>query len=201
MLGNLTKMVTDFTTLFDVNSLNQYTKVGGTSYTYDKNGNLTFDGTYTYSYDCENQLIEVRQGQTTIATYAYDYAGRRVSKTVSSVTTTYCYDGDQIIAEYENGTLNRKFIYGPGIDEPVCMITVAGGTETRYYYHYDGLGSVIALSNVNSQVVESYIYDSYGNTTGSSSVGNPYFFTARSRDTETGNFSKSISNLYTNTGI
>jgi RHS repeat-associated protein len=74
----------------------------------------------------------------------------------------------------------------PGIDEPVCMITVAGGTETRYYYHYDGQGSVVALSNVNKQVVESYSYDSYGNPTGSSSVGNPYFFTGRNLDTETG---------------
>lgn len=24
-----------------------------------------------------------------------------------------------------------------------------GGTNTRYYYHFDGLGSVVALSNVN----------------------------------------------------
>ena len=38
------------------------------------------------------------------------------------VTTQYCYDGDQVIAEYEDGTLKRKFIYGPGIDEPVIMI-------------------------------------------------------------------------------
>jgi RHS repeat-associated protein len=66
------------------------------------------------------------------------------------------------------------------------MIKVDGATETRYYYHYDGLGSVVALSNVNRQVVECYSYDSYGNPTGSSSVGNPYFFTGRNLDTETG---------------
>ena len=39
-----------------------------------------------------------------------------------NVTTKYCYDGDQVIAEYDgSNTLLRKFIYGPGIDEPVCM--------------------------------------------------------------------------------
>jgi RHS repeat-associated protein len=76
----------------------------------------------------------------------------------------------------------------PGIDEPVCMITVAGSTETRYYYHYDGLGSVIALSNVNKQVVERYSYDVFGEPSATSSIGNPYLFTGREYDNETGNY-------------
>lgn len=57
--------------------------------------------------------------------------------------TKYRYDGDRVITEYDgNDTLLRKFIYGPGIDEPICMIDVDGETETNYYYHYDGLGNV-----------------------------------------------------------
>ena len=47
---------------------------------------------------------------------------RRVSKTVygsPDVTTKYCYDGGQVIAEYDGSdNLLRKFIYGPGINEP-----------------------------------------------------------------------------------
>ncbi|MHC4637755.1 MAG: hypothetical protein ACYTBV_09675 [Planctomycetota bacterium] len=42
----------------------------------------------------------------------------------------------------------RKYIYGPGIDQPICMIAVDGETETRYYYHFDGLGSIAALQNL-----------------------------------------------------
>jgi hypothetical protein len=33
------------------------------------------------------------------------------------------------------------------------MIVVDGQTQARYYYHFDGLGSVVALSNVNGQIV------------------------------------------------
>ena len=87
-LGNRTKVTNGSEISYQSNQLNQYTTIGGTSYSYDVNGNLTYDGVYTYIYDCENRLIEVKQGTTTIATYAYDYAGRRVSKTQYAIRNT-----------------------------------------------------------------------------------------------------------------
>jgi hypothetical protein len=66
-----------------------------------------------------------------VASYRYDFAGRRISKTVGGVTTKYVYDGDQVIAEYERDDVNevdvlvRKFVYGPGVDEPICMVDIA----------------------------------------------------------------------------
>ena len=72
---------------------------------------------------------------------------RRVIKDVNGTVTKYCCDGDQVIAEYDgNDTLLRKFIYGPGIDEPIITIDVTDSNAV-YYYHFDGLGSVAALSN------------------------------------------------------
>ena len=135
-----------------------------------------------------------------MAEYAYDYLGRRVSKTDYTLSpirsTLYCYDGDQIIAEYDgSGNLLRKFIYGPGIDEPIMMIDAS--TSSRYYYHYDGLGSVVALSNNDGEIVETYSYDVFGtaiirDASGSvisvSSVANSYMFTGREYDSETGNY-------------
>lgn len=66
--------------------------------------------------------------------------------------------------------------------------------QKRYYYHYDGLGSVIAISNNYGIVVEKYEYDVYGNTVirapsyqqlTESKHANPYLFTGRRFDTET----------------
>jgi len=160
---------------------------------------LTDDGTYKYYYDCENRLTDVNDvNDDPIASYKYDYAGRRVLRFTShdSRTTKYCYDGDQVIAEYDGSdTLLRKFVYGPGIDEPVCMIDVADGNKV-YYYHFDDLGSVIALTDTSGTFVEYYEYDVFGEPTiwdaiaqeivESSVVGNPYMFTGRRFDDETG---------------
>jgi RHS repeat-associated protein len=83
----------------------------------------------------------------------------------------------------------RRFVYGPGIDQPVRMdvATAPGGPSfTKYYYHLDGLGNVIALSNAAGTVVEQYAYDAYGLPSTTSAVGNPYLFNARCYDSETG---------------
>lgn len=183
-LGNRTSVVNGGTTQYIANRLNQYTRVGVTNYIYDVNGNLTSDGTRSYSYDCENRMISSTVPNPRY--YKYDFSGRRVRKHfLGTLTTTkYCYDGDQVIAEYGYypGQLLRKYVYGPGIDEPICMISSSG----TYYYHFDGLGSVVALSNVNSQIVERYSYNVFGEPNRVSSVGNPYMFTGRNYDYETG---------------
>ena len=78
------------------------------------------------------------------------------------------------------------------IDEPVCMINVdTSGNETLYFYHYDGLGSVIALSDTSGNIVGQYAYTPFGlptitTTSGYTSPGNPYMFTGRRYDPETG---------------
>jgi len=153
-----------------------------------------------YAYDCENRLTDVNDGDNErVAKYEYDYQGRRIMKTTYDTnhepqgTSRYVYDGDQIIAEYNSsGTLLRKYVYGPGIDEPMCMIDSGGG---KSYYHFDRLGSVVALSNTNSLIIERYSYDVFGRPTirniqgniiATSAVGNPYMFTGREYDAESG---------------
>ena len=186
-VGNWTSVYTGTTTTYSHNRLNQYTAVGSVTPTYDSKGNITsgYGGGLTLAYDCENRLTTAGS-----VSYAYDWLGRRVSRTVSGGTTTYVYDGGQIIAEYNGGTLLRKYIYGPGIDEPVCMVA-SGGT---WYYHFDGLGSVAALTDSGGTLVEKYRYDAFGATTilapnnqtrTTSLYGNRFMFTGREWDSTT----------------
>ena len=55
-----------------------------------------------------------------------------------------------------------------------------------YYYHYDGLGSVLSLSDSTGTVSESYLYDAFGKPAAISTIGNCYMFTGREYDAETG---------------
>ena len=47
--------------------------------------------------------------------------------------------------------------YGPRVDESVCMIDAADSNAV-YYYHFDGLGSVVALTDANGTCVQTYEY-------------------------------------------
>jgi len=191
------------------NWLNQYGSIqpaGQSPYDldYDASGNLTNDGSFVYTYDPENRLLTVVQGATPIAIYTYDAMERRISKYIDETdsTTTYVYNRSQVIAEYEDDgiigpVLARKFIYGPWIDEPVCMMIPSGRTNAGlYFYFFDGLGSVVALVNSSGNIVERYEYEAYGKVTignadfsqtfTKSQYGNPFMFTGRYYDDESG---------------
>jgi RHS repeat-associated protein len=67
------------------------------------------------------------------------------------------------------------------------MIEAAGGYAGTYYYHYDALGSVVALSDADGDTVQVYEYDVYGQVAASdANHPNPFLFTGRRFDTETG---------------
>ncbi|MEG3807009.1 hypothetical protein DBT53_004425, partial [Aerococcus mictus] len=84
---------------------------------------------------------------------------------LSYETSTSCLlDGDREIAEYDGtgATLLRRYVYGPGIDEPVLRVEVNGLSLTRYYTHQDALGSVVAVTDSSGAVAEKDSYGVYG---------------------------------------
>jgi len=183
------------------NNLNQYASLAGQSgmfgtsgrtFTHDANGNLTSDGRWSYTYDSENRLLAANDNGAGVATYAYDPLGRRRSKNVTGEgTTTYLLDGDEEIAEYNGSTLTLRYVYGPAIDDRVAMVSYnSSGTETgRYFYHTDRQGSLAALTNASGTVTETHAYSPYGeelNAPPPQPAGNPYRFTGRRLDRETG---------------
>ena len=171
------------------NTLNQYTSLTSfdlpqtTTLTSDANGNLTDHGTARhYTYDSENRLLSASASGMS-SQYTYDPFGRRLSKTVNGTTTRFLYDGDQVLADTTSaGTVQATYVFGPGIDEPLRMIR---GAVTSYY-HADGLGNLIALSNTDGTLAESTTYDVFGKPSTTSTLGNRFLFTGREYDTEIG---------------
>jgi RHS repeat-associated protein len=171
---------------FSPNSLNQYTSAMGEAIVHDGNGNMSSNGTNNYVHDAVNRLVTATI-DTTTWTYAYGPLDRRMSKADGTNTVQYLYDNNRAVAEYNgSGTLLRKYIYGPGLDEPIMMIVPGDPNETVYYYHADSQGTIIGLTNDSGAWVEKYAYTLYGKPAAASTVGNPYMYTGRRLDVETG---------------
>ncbi len=175
------------------NDDNEYASVDGTAYTYDNNGNLTSDGIKDYIYDWADRLIQVENSGQVLAAYTYDALNRRVTRVVGTEATTFVYDGSDVIEEYTDGVFDRSFVYGSTIDEPILLET--GGL--LYYYVAGRQGSVRVIADDTGALVESYEYSPFGLmtiydnqdqdiTVTGSTIDNPFGYTARRWDAESG---------------
>jgi RHS repeat-associated protein len=117
-------------------------------------------------------------------TFKYDPLGRRVYKSSSAATSIYAYDGDNMVEETNSsGTAVARYEQTEEIDEPLGMLRSAATS----YYESDGLGSITSLSNGSGSLAQTYTSDSFGKQTASSgSLVNPFQYTGRESDTETG---------------
>ncbi len=169
--------------------------------TYDNKGNQNQDHRgRALTLDFDNQLVSVdSSGQ--LVSFTYDAIGRRVGKLIETDTTVYVYSDDQVVAEYSNnnsGSLSpdRKYVYGRYLDEVLLMLSDTGNGEEPFYYHYNRRNSVIGVTDDMGDVAERYHFTPYGRTAilapdgltkrSLSTIGNPYLFTGRRMDGETG---------------
>jgi RHS repeat-associated protein len=157
--------------------------------TYDYNGNTQSKtdsmGTTSYTWDFENRLTSVTlPGTGGTVSFAYDPFGRRIKKVTSSGTSIFAYDGDNLVEETNSsGAVLARYENTQNIDVPLAMLRSAATS----YYHADGLGSVTSLSNAAGSIANTYAYDSFGKLMASTgSLVNPFRYTARESDTETG---------------
>ena len=171
---------------YDLND--RLTSQGGTTYSYDENGNTlteTLDAKVkTYSYDVKNKLIGVSTTKADVevssSAYSYNINGIRDSKTEGGVTTSYVVDSNrdyaQVLEEIVDGLSTVTYSYGHDL--------VSQNREGDFrFYQYDGLGSTRGLSNSAGVVTDSYDYEAFGevlNETGS--TDNNYKFTGEQFD-------------------
>jgi RHS repeat-associated protein len=155
----------------------------------DHNGNtqtkVVGTNTTSYAWDYENRLSSVTlPGSGGTVSFKYDPFGHRIYKSSSAGTSIYAYDGENLIEETNGaGAVVARYSQTQNIDEPLAMLR--GGATS--FYEEDGLGSVTSLSNGAGALAQSYTYDSFGKQTASSgSLTNPFQFTARESDPETG---------------
>ena len=171
--------------LYSYNGSNELTSNSLGSYTYDNNGNTLTDAQgRSFTWDFENRMMQATNPGVGTTTFKYDPFGRRIQKSGPLGTTNYLYDGLDLIDEVDSGgSASARYAQGPGIDQPLA--TLRAGTVA--YYQQDGVDSVTSLSTSASAIVNTYSYDSFGRSTASSSgLVNPFQFTGREFDPESG---------------
>ncbi|MCW2404397.1 RHS repeat-associated protein [Sphingobium sp. B1D7B] len=146
------------------NGLNQYSTVGSLNYAYDTRGNLINDGTSSenYVYSSDNYLLAGPGGRT----FSYDPMGRLYESYFvdgsTAKTTRRAYDGLNLIAEYNaSNALQRRYVHGPGTDDPIVWYEGSGTTDRRFM-QADERGSIVAISDNSGANIVINRYDEYG---------------------------------------
>ncbi len=179
--------------IFD--SANRLLEDAAFTYVYDNNGNRIartdkVSGSVTeYEYDADGRLIRILEKTdilsppTQTTAYRYDGLGRRIQKDVNGVVTSYVYDGKNILLEFDgSGALLARYAHGLNVDEPLVM--ERGGAP--FFYHRDALGSVQEITDSTGAVAQAYIYDAFGGVQAATALENPFAFTGREFDPESG---------------
>jgi RHS repeat-associated protein len=82
----------------------------------------------------------------------------------SGSVTRFLYDGDALVGEYDGaGTLIRRYMHGPGTDEPILWDEgqAMNCTGTKFL-HTNHQGSIIAIADCNGNRTNINSYDEHG---------------------------------------
>ena len=172
---------TSSTAVYDISDRMTSRTSGGVTVTpvWDKAGNLTSDGSRTYSWDARGRLT----GISGVATYLYDAEGRRIKTTpTTGSAASVVYDDVDVVQEQLAGVASANLLNGPGIDEHLTRATLGTGAATSTLLT-DALGSIVALASSAGTVATRYGYTPYGaaGVTGAANT-NPYQFTGAPQD-------------------
>jgi RHS repeat-associated protein len=160
------------------NPNNAVVQWGSTTITYDADGNLTSDGVRTYIWDARNRLSSI-SGPGLTASFQYDALGRRIRKTVNSITTDFLYDGINPVQELSGGVANANVLGGLSPDQFFARIDASGA----FTFLSDALGSTLGLVDSEGNLQAQYTYEPFGrtDTTGGAS-SNSLRYTGREDD-------------------
>lgn len=167
--GNRTTNGAGTTATYTANS-DRLATLNGTSVSLDAAGNLTSDGTNTYTWDAAGRLKTVSRSNRLWATYFYDYKHRRSRKETTSrapqgaQTVIYHYDqNDRLIGEtLADGTPIKTYVWH---DEGLAAILNHATTPpTLLSLEMDHLGTPRVARTADGKVVWRWDSDGYGTT-------------------------------------
>lgn len=138
------------------------TSSGGIGVSHDARGNTNAIGANGYTYDSLNRLTYASPGGGT--SLYYDPLGNLFGLySHGSQTMEYWLNVEgRLIGEYDPwGGVLRRYVHGPGMDEPLVWYEGAGLTDRRWL-HADERGSIVATSDASGAALAIRAHGEFG---------------------------------------
>jgi len=166
----------------NANWKDQMTSHCGNAISYDALGNPVYFVGYTLTWNKGRQLTSF-SGNGLNITYAYDASGHRIQQVANGTTYNYTYSGDLLMRQTDNTGKVLDFQYDAGGKMVGFMYN-----GSPYYYLRNLQNDVMAITDGDGNVVGSYAYDAWGNTTISDTIAsvNPIRYRGYYQDPLTG---------------
>ena len=166
-------------------------QIKNSGYVFDARGRQTASPGHSYQWDGASRLVGIDG-----VTLAYNGANDLETRTIGGVTTRFFYNHalglTPIMAERNENTLQiqRYYVWKPG-GQLLYLIDATSGNAVRYF-HYDRVGSTLALTSGAGAVTDAYAYSPYGVLLGHTGISpQPFTFIG-----EFGVRGESAANLY-----
>ena len=164
------------------NDANQLTNRAGVTYSYDANGNQTGSSAgQALAYNAADQTTSLQSVGGSALSASYAGLNQVERRTAGATGFTNSLLG--VTAETASGTTKATTR-----DPAGALVGLRSGAD-RFYYLFDGLGSVVAVTNSSGSVTNSYTYDPFGVTTETkallTNVFNPWRYTGQYFDDAT----------------
>ncbi len=136
---------------------NRLEAAGTTAFGYDLEGQLASVNTDVYTFDYEHRMTAI-SGQQSAFSYSYNGRGERLKAIRNGVTTYYIQDlNNNVLAEADGAkSITKLYIHGQGL---LGMVTP---TDQVYSYHFNAIGSTVAMTDQSQNVVNAYAYNPFG---------------------------------------
>lgn len=157
-------------------TVNSNNRITNTAFSYELAGNMTGDGSFSYTWNAESQ-IKAAAG----VTYSYDGDGNRVQKSNGKL---YWYGvGSEVLDESDlAGNFTDEYVFFGG-----KRIARQDSSGNIYYYMEDFLGPSRVITQANGTLCyEADFYPFGGERAITNTCPQNYKFTGKERDAETG---------------
>lgn len=188
---------------YRINDLNQILEVEDQPIEYDPNGNPLSKNGMQFRYDALDRLVEITK-DTSRLTFTYDGLHRRLSKHVYTLVSNqwqlisserFLYDGQNEIGVVSpTGDLQELRVLGSTPHAEIGSAVALELGQTLYAPLHDFCDNVAFLVKPDNTLVETYRYSAFGeekiyspnHQVTNSQVGNPWRFSSKRKDDESG---------------